>query len=150
MATVGGNICLSLPAGPMTSLASALDGVVLLRGPGETRRSLPAADFVTGDGRNELRAGELLTHVWLPSAALQARSAYRQLSLSPVGRSAVLVIARRDPGGQTVVTVTASTPRPVKLRFPPRQLRPRPWPRWTRPPRLTSATCTATRPGGRP
>jgi hypothetical protein len=28
------------------------------------------------------------------------------------------VIARRDPGGQTVVTVTASTPRPVQLRFP--------------------------------
>jgi CO/xanthine dehydrogenase FAD-binding subunit len=60
----------------------------------------------------------LLTHVWLPSQALRARSAFRQLSLSPVGRSAVLVIARRDPGGQTVVTVTASTPRPVKLRFP--------------------------------
>ena len=118
VATVGGNICLSLPAGPMTSLASALDGMVLLRGPGGTPRSLPAADFVTGDGRNELGAGELLTHVWLPSAALQARSAFRQLSLSPVGRSAVLVIARRDPSGQSVVTVTASTPRPVKLRFP--------------------------------
>ena len=27
-ATVGGNICMSLPAGPMISLASALDGVV--------------------------------------------------------------------------------------------------------------------------
>lgn len=118
VATVGGNICLSLPAGPMTSLASALDGLVLLRGPGETRRGLPAADFVTGDGRNVLRAGELLTHVWLPSAPLQARIAFRQLSLSPVGRSAVLVIGRRDPGGQTVITVTASTPRPVQLRFP--------------------------------
>jgi CO/xanthine dehydrogenase FAD-binding subunit len=118
VATVGGNICLSLPAGPMTSLASALDGMVLLRGPGGTRRGLPVADFVTGDGSNELRAGELLTHVWLPSAPLQARTAFRQLSLSPVGRSAVLVIARRDPGGQTVITVTASTPRPVQLRFP--------------------------------
>ncbi len=51
-------------------------------------------------------------------APLSARTAFRQLSLSPVGRSAVLVIARRDPGGQTVVTVTASTPRPVQLRFP--------------------------------
>ena len=117
VATVGGNICLSLPAGPMTSLASALDGMLLLRGPAEARRVRPAADFVTGDGRNELRGGELLTHVWLPSAPLRARTAFRQLSLSTVGRSAVLVIARRDPGGQTVVTVTASTPRPVKLRF---------------------------------
>jgi CO/xanthine dehydrogenase FAD-binding subunit len=118
VATVGGNICLSLPAGPMTSLASALDGVAALRGPGDTRRGMPVADFVTGDGRNKLRPGELLTHVWLPSAALRARTAFRQLSLSPVGRSAVLVIARRDPDGQAVVTVTASTPRPVCLRFP--------------------------------
>ena len=118
VATVGGNICLSLPAGPMTSLTSALDGVLLLRGPGGGRRDVPAADFVTGDGRNELRPGELLTHVWLPPGPLSARTAFRQLSLSPVGRSAVLVIARRDPGGQTVVTVTASTPRPVQLRFP--------------------------------
>jgi CO/xanthine dehydrogenase FAD-binding subunit len=102
----------------MISLTSALDGVVLLRGPGGTRRGLPVADFVTGDGRNKLRPGELLTHVWLPPAPLSARTAFRQLSLSPVGRSAVLVIARRDPGGQTVVTVTASTPRPVRLRFP--------------------------------
>ena len=117
VATVGGNVCLSLPAGPMTSLTSALDGMVLLRGPGEAPRGMPVADFVTGDGRNKLRPGELLTHVWLPAASLQARTAFRQLSLSPVGRSAVLVIARRDPGGQTVVTVTASTPRPVCLRF---------------------------------
>jgi CO/xanthine dehydrogenase FAD-binding subunit len=118
VATVGGNICLSLPAGPMTSFASALDGIALLRGPGDRRRRLPVAAFVTGDGRNALRAGELLTHVWLPPAALSARTAFRQLSLSPVGRSAVLVIARRDDGGETVVTVTASTPRPVQLRFP--------------------------------
>jgi CO/xanthine dehydrogenase FAD-binding subunit len=79
---------------------------------------MPVADFVTGDGRNKLRRGELLTHVWLPPEPLRARTAFRQLSLSPVGRSAVLVIARRDPDGQTVVTVTASTPRPVCLRFP--------------------------------
>jgi CO/xanthine dehydrogenase FAD-binding subunit len=32
-ATVGGNICLALPAGPMTSLAVALDGVAVLWGP---------------------------------------------------------------------------------------------------------------------
>lgn len=117
-ATVGGNICLSLPAGPMISFASALDGLLALRGPGDARRRRPAADFVTGDGRNELRPGELLTHVWLPPAALAARTAFRQLSLSPAGRSAVLVIARRDSSGLTVVTVTASTPRPVCLRFP--------------------------------
>lgn len=118
VATVGGNICLSLPAGPMTSLTSALDGVLLLRDPGGARRNVPVTDFITGDGRNVLRPGELLTHVWLPPEPLFAKTAFRQLSLSPVGRSAVLVIARHDRDGQTVVTVTASTPRPVQLRFP--------------------------------
>ena len=118
VATVGGNLCLSLPAGPMTSLASALDGMVLLRRAEEDRRAMPAAAFVTGDGRNALRPGELLTHVWLPAASLSARTAFRQVSLSPVGRSAVLVIGRRDHTGETVVSVTASTPRPVCLRFP--------------------------------
>jgi len=118
VATVGGNICLSLPAGPMTSLAAALDGVATIeRGATGTRR-VAVADFVTGDGRNRLRPGELLTRIDIPAAALTARTAFRQLSLSPVGRSAVLVIARRDAGGGTVVTVTASTPHPVTLRFP--------------------------------
>jgi CO/xanthine dehydrogenase FAD-binding subunit len=124
VATVGGNICLSLPAGPMTSLASALDGIALLRGPGRVSRGVPVADFVTGDGRNTLRRGELLSHLWLPAGPAGARLAFRQLSLSPLGRSAVLVIARRHAagdsagGGATVVTVTAATPRPLQLRFP--------------------------------
>jgi CO/xanthine dehydrogenase FAD-binding subunit len=124
VATVGGNICLSLPAGPMTSLTAALDGVATLTAHGRhddggsTTRRIAVADFVTGDSRNVLRPGELLTRIDIPAATLTARTAFRQFSLSPVGRSAVLVIARRDTAGSTVVTVTASTPRPVTLRFP--------------------------------
>ena len=118
MATVGGNICLSLPAGPMTAFAAALDGIATLRAPDGGVREVPVAGFVTGDGRNVLAPGELLRKVFIPAASLRARTAFRQVSLSPVGRSAVLVIARHDPGGGgVVVTVTASTPRPVQLRF---------------------------------
>jgi CO/xanthine dehydrogenase FAD-binding subunit len=119
MATVGGNICLSLPAGPMTALAASLDGIATLHAPDGAAREVPVADFVTGDGRNALRPGELLRKVFIPAAPLRARSAFRQVSLSPVGRSAVLVIARRSPGSaETVVTITAATARPVQLRFP--------------------------------
>ncbi|HXC84936.1 MAG TPA: FAD binding domain-containing protein [Trebonia sp.] len=116
-ATVGGNICLSLPAGPMTALATALDGTATLWAPDGGTREVPVAGFVTGDGRNVLAPGELLRAIFLPAAALRARTTFRQVSLSPVGRSAVLVIARRPPGGQTVVTITAATPHPVQLRF---------------------------------
>jgi CO/xanthine dehydrogenase FAD-binding subunit len=116
MATVGGNICLSLPAGPMTAFAAALDGIATLRAPSGATRSVAVAGFVTADGANVLAPGELLRSVFIPAASLRARTAFRQVSLSPVGRSAVLVIARHAPA-QTVVTVTAATPRPVQLRF---------------------------------
>lgn len=117
VATVGGNICLSLPAGPMTSLAASLDGVAAIWSPDGSARQLRVADFVTGAGRNVLRPGELLRSVTLPAAALRCRTAFRQVSLSPAGRSAAVVIGRKSADGGIVVTVTAATPRPVQLRF---------------------------------
>ena len=118
--TVGGNVATSLPAGPMTSLTAALDGVAEVWGPGGGRRDQPVAELVTGDRRNTLAPGELLRAIRLPARALRARTAFRRLSLSNLGRSGVLVIGRLDAdadGGELVVTVTASTRRPVQLRF---------------------------------
>lgn len=66
MATVGGNLCNSLPAGPMISLAAGLDGTVLLLDQAGGRRRVAVADFVVGAGRNVLRRGELLRAVTLP------------------------------------------------------------------------------------
>ena len=118
MATVGGNICLSLPAAPMTALAAALDGIATLAAPDGGTREVPVARFVTGDGRNVLRPGELLREVFIPARTLRSRTACRQVSLSPAGRSAALVIARHEPGaGRTVVTVTAAFARPVQFGF---------------------------------
>jgi len=64
-----------------------------------------------------LGPGELLRSVTLPDAPLRSRTAFRQASLSRMGRSAALVIGRTDGPG-LVITVTAATPRPVQLRFP--------------------------------
>jgi hypothetical protein len=132
-ATVGGNLCLALPAGPMISLTAALDGVCTIWGPDRAPRRVPVADFVTGPGRCALAPGELLRSVHLPAAALAGRTAFRQLSLSDLGRSAAVVIGRRSPphvwppdalssglrrpGPDVVITLTASTTRPVQLRF---------------------------------
>ncbi len=117
VATVGGNLCAALPAGPMIALGAALDGVCRLLGPaGE--REVPVRDFVTGEGTTVLAAGELLRSVRLPAGALAAPTAYRQGSLHAYGRSGVLLIGRRDQGGGLVMTVTAATKRPYVLRFP--------------------------------
>src|SRR3954453_2872635 len=116
-ATVGGNICMSLPAGPMISLTSALDGVCTIWQAGGGERKIPVANFVTGDQRNVLSPGDLLRQIDIPLAALRRRSAFRQISLTPVGRSAALLIGSRTSEGGLMFTVTASTVRPIRLSF---------------------------------
>ncbi|TWG24818.1 CO/xanthine dehydrogenase FAD-binding subunit [Actinoplanes teichomyceticus] len=117
VATVGGNLCAALPAGPMISLGSALDGVCTLIAASGRERQVPVAGFVTGAGRTVLRDGELLRSIFLPAAALRARTAYRRGRLHRHGRSAVLLIGRAEPGGGLTLTVTAATRRPRVLRF---------------------------------
>jgi CO/xanthine dehydrogenase FAD-binding subunit len=116
-ATVGGNICMSLPAGPMISLTSALDGICTIWQAGRGERKIPVVDFVTGDQRNVLAPGDLLRQIELPLAVLKRRSAFRQISLTPVGRSAALLIGSMTNDGGLALTITASTKRPVRLSF---------------------------------
>ena len=117
-ATVGGNLCLALAAGPMPALVVALDGVCTIWEAGGTVRTVEAADFVLGPGQTALTRGALLRSVLLPDSALRCATAFRQLSLSPLGRSAVVVVGRAAPaGGEVVITVTASVGRPVRLHF---------------------------------
>lgn len=115
IATVGGNIALSLPAGPMTSLAVALDATLVLWTASEERR-VPAASFVTGVRQNILRPGEVVRAIELPLASLH-RTAFRRIALSPLGRTGTLVTGRTDATGATVLSVTGGTTRPHRLAF---------------------------------
>ncbi|WPO76660.1 FAD binding domain-containing protein [Streptomyces sp. KN37] len=117
-ATVGGNVCLALPAGPMISLAVALDGMCQVWGRDGRRSRVPVTDFVTGPGRTVLRPGDLLRSLHLPAAALTRPVAWRRVSLRPLGRSAALVTGTRaSDTGRTSIAVTAATIRPVVLTF---------------------------------
>lgn len=121
MATVGGNVCLALPAAPMLALTVALDGVAVIWCPDGSDRRLPMVDFCLGAQRTALRPGELLRAIDLPLAALQRQAALRQASLTAAGRSAALLIATLDPGapeslgerGRFALTITASTSHPL-------------------------------------
>ena len=117
-ATVGGNICMSLPAGAMISLVVALEGGFTIWPRDGAPREVPAVDFVTGNHTNVLRPGDLLRKIHLPVSALMKRAALRQASLTKLGRSAALLIGTSDPARQDLlVTITATTPHPVQLRF---------------------------------
>jgi CO/xanthine dehydrogenase FAD-binding subunit len=116
-ATVGGNLCMSLPAGPMISLTAALDGVCTIWKADGSEQAIPVADFVTGNNRNVLAPGDLLRQIDIPLEALKRRSAFRQISLTPLGRSAALLIGSLTSDGGLRLTVTASTARPVQMSF---------------------------------
>ncbi len=117
-ATVGGNICMSLPAGPMISLTVALEATYTLWPRDGVPREVPSLSFVTGNHLNVLRPGELLRSIHLPAAALSKRFAFRQASLTHLGRSAALLVGTQSKkGDDLVLTITAATPHPVQLRF---------------------------------
>lgn len=118
-ATIGGNICMSLPAGAMISLTAALEGTCTLWPRDAAPREVAVVDFVTGNHKNVLQKGELLRSIHLSAAALSKRYAMRQMSLTRYGRSAALIIGTvGDAGKDFVLTISASTPRPVQIRFP--------------------------------
>ena len=117
--TVGGNICVSLPAGPMITLTCALDATYELWATDGSKRSVPAIDFVTGDHVNVLKPGEILRSIFISNAALNRRFAMSRFSLTHAGRSSVFLVGTIDPTtAQFLLTVTAATVHPIHLRFP--------------------------------
>jgi len=116
-ATVGGNICMSLPAGAMISLTVALEGVYTLWPRDGAPRQVEAIDFVTGNHMNVLQPGELLRSILLPASALAKRFAMRRMSLTKLGRSAALLIGTQGSADDLLLTITAATPQPVQLCF---------------------------------
>ena len=118
-ATVGGNICMSLPAGPMISLNTALEGVCTLWPRNGKPRQVPMVDFVTGNHVNVLAPGELLRSIRLPALALKKTYAFRRFTLTHLGRSETLIIGTRSvEEGKFLLTISAATVRPFQLSFP--------------------------------
>jgi CO/xanthine dehydrogenase FAD-binding subunit len=117
-ATVGGNICMSLPAGPMITLTTALGAIYTLWPREAEPRKVAAIDFVTGNHANVLQPGELLRNIHIPRHALTKRFASHRSSLTRLGRSAVFLVGTRSvDADDLLLTVTAATPRSVQLHF---------------------------------
>jgi CO/xanthine dehydrogenase FAD-binding subunit len=114
-ATVGGNLCMALPAGPMAALLTALDAVCVVWRPDAAEQRIAMRDFILGPQKTLLRPGELLRAIEVPATALAWRTAVRQISLAPMGRSGALLVGTSGDG--FALTITAATRRPVRLPF---------------------------------
>ncbi|MDO3648809.1 FAD binding domain-containing protein [Nocardia mangyaensis] len=116
-ATVGGNVCLSLPAGAVLGALVALDAVAVVWPRGGGERRIPLREFVTGPGENVLATGAVVRSFLVPTASLMAHASFRKIALAPLGRSGAVVMGRRMADGRCAITVTAATERPVVLDF---------------------------------
>lgn len=117
-ATVGGNVCMSLPAGPMISLTVALEGTCRILNREGVERRVAVEDFVIGNHKNVLQPGDLLRSIELPGSALRKRICFRRVSLTHLGRSTALLIGTQETrDGVFMLTVSASTERPHRLAF---------------------------------
>ena len=78
IATIGGNICNSSPAGDSLPLLYALDADLVIES--SCRRiEIPIADFITGPGRNILTNSELVTAIKLPIQDFE-KTCYKKVS----------------------------------------------------------------------
>ncbi len=109
---------MSLPAGPMISLAVALEGIYTLRLRDGSEHRVAAEEFTTGNNQNILQPGGLLRSIELPIEALRKQTSFRRMSLTHLGRSTALLVGTLSPqDGTFMLTVSASTKRPVRLSF---------------------------------
>jgi CO/xanthine dehydrogenase FAD-binding subunit len=117
-ATVGGNVCMSLPAGPMITMTVGLEASYTLLAADGSERTVDAVDFVTGNHANVLGPGELLRKIDIPATALRKRHTHRRFTLTHLGRSTIFMIATQTPGrSDLLLTITAGTTRPIRLAF---------------------------------
>lgn len=117
-ATIGGNICMSLPAGSMISLAHALHAEYTIWPHDGEAFTIPSSEFHTGILDNKLNPGDILRSILLPAAWLRREAIMDLRSLTHVGRSAALVIATRDvDDGQIEFSISASVIKPYQLAF---------------------------------
>ena len=118
-ATVGGNICMSLPAGPMITMTVALEATYTLWAPDGSERTVDAADFVTGNHENILAPGEVLRKIDIPASRAAQTPRPPPLHADPPGPVDDLHdrAPRRPRRHDLLLTITAGTTHPIRLAF---------------------------------
>jgi carbon-monoxide dehydrogenase medium subunit len=117
--TVGGSIAHADGAAELPLCLVALDGLVIVEGPGG-RRQIAAEEFFVTHFLTTLRSGELVVETAWPLAAEGEASAFEELALrtGDFAQSMVAVVLRTEAGVVTSarVAVGAVTDRPTRLR----------------------------------
>jgi len=91
-ATLGGNLCNGSPAADTAPAVLALEGRLVLYGPGG-EREVPADEFFLGPGKTALQPGELMTAIRFPAPPDGAAAKYLKLGRNKAGDLSIVGVA---------------------------------------------------------
>jgi CO/xanthine dehydrogenase FAD-binding subunit len=112
-ATLVGNVCNASPAADMVPVLAVYGAVVKIIGRGG-ERSLPLVDFIQGNRRTALVAGELATALCIPFPSKPFGSAFARVTRRyGVDLAAVNLCCGIDGSGMTTLAFGAVSPRPL-------------------------------------
>ncbi|AFZ32045.1 molybdopterin dehydrogenase FAD-binding protein [Gloeocapsa sp. PCC 7428] len=118
MATVGGNICLAIPASTFAPAMVALNASYEIWHPQAAPRLIAAKDFQTGIQQTVLQPGEVLRKIWILQANLEWQISYQRVCVATAGIAISLVVAAYNPQtSQVRFGLGACVPTPRVLEF---------------------------------
>ncbi|MBW4707518.1 FAD binding domain-containing protein [Roseobacter sp. YSTF-M11] len=118
--TIAGNLCNASPAADGVPPLLTLDAEVVLSSLRGTRQ-VPLRDFIVGPRRVMRDADELLTHVFIPRAALSGRGAFLKLGARKYLVISIVMVAARVEvveGAVTAAALSVGACGPVATRLP--------------------------------
>jgi len=120
MATVGGNLCNSSPAGDLSTALLCLDTEVKIEGPGGARLE-KLVDFFKGPGRTSLQPSEILTGILVPSTDKDWHWSYQKLGIRRAMEIGIVNVALglnldRDMCREARIALGSVAPTPIRCR----------------------------------
>jgi len=97
IATVGGNICLAIPASTFAPAMVALDASYEIWHPHAAPRFVSARNFQTGVQQTILQPGEVLRRISIPQENLTWRISYQRVCVATAGIAISIVVAAYNP-----------------------------------------------------
>jgi CO/xanthine dehydrogenase FAD-binding subunit len=118
MATVGGNLCLALPASTFAPVMVALGASYEILSPVSPPRFVPAKDFQTGPQQTILQPGEVLRKIWIPQQNLEWQVSFKRFCVATAGYAISIVVGAYNPKtGFVRFGIGASVPAPTQIEF---------------------------------
>lgn len=119
VATVGGNLCLAIPAGTFAPAFAALNARYELISPQGDSSWIAASDFQTGIKKTMLQPGHLLRRIHIATEDLEWQTSYQRICVATAGLAiSIVVVAYHPPTSRVRIAISGAVAAPVVLEFP--------------------------------